>query len=109
MERLNHHGFLIDTGHRLTLMRGLIEQLKSDYVEFNRLKAKVQAGRVSSADVEDLNKLLSWLEMGVRSLRELERSDIESITWAQIGDIKNEIQRSGRHNFLRPANSKDII
>jgi SPX domain protein involved in polyphosphate accumulation len=96
-------------GYRLTLTRTLIEQIKSDYVEFNRLKEKVQTGRGSSTDVEDLSKFLSWLEKGVRSLGELEGSDIENITWAQIGDIENEIKRFGRHNLLRPANSKDII
>ena len=86
--------------------RDLIEQIKSDCSEVNRTRENARSGRENGAGLEDLNKLLSWLEKGARSLGELEGSDIENITWARNGIVENEIRLFGLQHNLPPIDRK---
>jgi hypothetical protein len=45
MERLNGDRFIPDISMRLRQERDLIEQIRSDYRELNRLKERVRKGR----------------------------------------------------------------
>jgi len=106
MERLNADGTVIDLVARLRRERDLIEQIKSDCSEVNRTRENARSGRENGAGLEDLNKLLSWLEKGARSLGELEGSDIENITWARNGIVENEIRLFGLQHNLPPIDRK---
>jgi hypothetical protein len=99
MERLNDDGFITDSTMRLRRARDLIEQIKADYAEFERLKEIAQSGHPNGDETEDLIGLLSWLKEEIDTLRELEGREIENVTCLQIGQIENEISALRSRGF----------
>ena len=90
MERLNGDRFITDSTMRLRLERDLIEQLKSDCREVNRLKKKVMDGKASKEENEDLLRLQSWIQMESTYLREIEGEEIEGLICADMKEIKRQ-------------------
>ena len=74
----------------MRLERDLIEQLKSDCREVNRLKKKVMDGKASKEENEDLLRLQSWIQMESGHLREIEGEEIETIICAEMKEIKRQ-------------------
>jgi len=87
MERPNGDDFILDTPVRLRQQRDLIEQLKSDYQEINRLDEKVATGKASKEEKEHLLRLQSWLQVESRVLREIEREEIETMICGEMKKI----------------------
>ena len=88
MERLNGKDIVTDLVVRLRQERELIEQIKSDYREVNRLKEKVAKNSASKEEKEDLLRLKSWIQMESRVLRETEGEGIESIIYAEMKGMR---------------------
>ena len=93
MERLNGDRFITDSTMRLRLERDLIEQLKSDCREVNRLNEKVRKGQASKEEKEDMLRLESWIKEEARHLREIEGEEIETIICAEMKEIKRPCRR----------------
>jgi hypothetical protein len=92
MERLNDDGFITDSTMRLRRARDLIEQIEADYAELKRLRKKVHDGQATREERENGERLLSWLERELRTLRKLEGRDMERIICGQIEQIEREIR-----------------
>ena len=88
MERVKAEGIVTDLVVRLRRERDLIEQLRSDYCEVNRLNEKVRKGQASKEEKEDLLRLKSWIQMESRVLRETEGEGIESIIYAEMKGMR---------------------
>jgi len=108
MERLNHYGTVTDFAYRLRQARCLLDQIRTDYGEFNRLRY-TQVGHESSNKEEELVKLLSWLKEELGALRELEGREIENVIWPRIGQIENDIKAFGPRNSTFWANTRSIF
>jgi len=90
MKRLNAEGIVTDLVVRLRLERDLIEQLRSDYCEVNRLNEKMMDGKASKEEKEDLLRLQSWIQGESRHLKETEGEEIESIICAEMKEVKRK-------------------
>ena len=88
MGRLNGKSIVTDLVVRMRRERDLIEQIRSDYREVNRLKEKVMEGKASKEEKEDLLRLQSWIQMESRVLRETEGEGIESIIYAEMKGMR---------------------
>ena len=88
MERLNNDRFNPDVSTRLRQERDLIEQLRSDYREVNRLKERVRKGQAGREEKEKLAKLQSWIRMESGLLKETEGEEIETIICAEMKELK---------------------
>ena len=88
MERPNGKGIVTDLVLRLRRERDLIEQIKSDYRELNRLKEKVAKGHVSKEEEEKWLRIQSWIQMESRLLKEIEGGEIETIICAEMKELK---------------------
>ena len=88
MERVKAEGIVTDLVVRLRRERDLIEQVKSDYSETNRLKEKAAKGHASEEEKEKLQRFQSWIQMESRVLREIEGGEIESIIYAETKEVK---------------------
>jgi hypothetical protein len=84
MERLKAEGIGTDLVVRLRRERDLIEQLRSDYCEVNRLNEKVRKGQASKEEKEDLLRLKSWIQMESGHLGEIEGEEIEGVICADM-------------------------
>ena len=82
MERVKAEGIVTDLVVRLRRERDLIEQVKSDYSETNRLKERVAKGHASEEEREKLLRLQSWIQMESRLLKETEGEEIEGVICA---------------------------
>ena len=87
MERLNDDRFNPDISTRLRQERDLIEQLRSDYREVNRLKERLRKGRAGREEKEKLAKLQSWIRTESRLLKETD-GEIEGIICADLNRLK---------------------
>ena len=87
MERLNNDRFNPDVSTRLRQERELIEQLRSDYREVNRLKDRVRKGQAGREEKEKLAKLQSWIRTESRLLKETD-GEIEGIICADLNRLK---------------------
>ena len=90
MERHNGKGIMTDLVIRLRRERDLIEQIRSDYRELNRLKEKVTKGQASKEEKEELVRLQSWIQEELRHLKETEGEEIESIICAEMKEVKRK-------------------
>ena len=84
MGRLNGKSIVTDLVVRMRRERDLIEQIRSDYREVNRLKEKVMEGKASKEEKEDLLRLQSWIQVEIRLLKESEGEDIEGVICADL-------------------------
>ena len=87
MERLNNDRFNPDVSTRLRQERDLIEQLRSDFREVNRLKERVRKGRAGREEREKLAKLQSWIRTESRLLKETD-GEIEGVICADLNRLK---------------------
>jgi len=88
MERVKAEGIVTDLVVRLRRERDLIEQVKSDYSETNRLKEKVAKGHASEEEREKLLRLHSWIQMESRLLKETEGEEIEGVICAEMKGMR---------------------
>ena len=88
MERQNGKGIVTDLVLRMRRERDLIEQIKSDYRELNRLKEKVAKNQASKEEKEGLLRLQSWIQVESGHLREIEGGEIETIICAEMKEVK---------------------
>lgn len=88
MERDNSKSIVTDLVVRLRRERDLIEQIRSDYREMNRLNEKVAKRQASKEEKEDLLRLRSWIQEESRVLRETEGGEIETIICAEMKELK---------------------
>ena len=88
MERQNGKGIVTDLVLRMRRERDLIEQIKSDYRELNRLKEKVAKNQASKEEKEGLLRLQSWIQVESGHLREIEGGEIETIICAEMKELK---------------------
>jgi len=88
MKRLNAEGIVMDLVVRLRRERDLIEQLRSDYCEVNRLNEKVAKGQASKEEKEKLLRIQSWIQVESGHLREIEGGEIETIICAEMKELK---------------------
>jgi hypothetical protein len=84
MERLKAEGIGTDLVVRLRRERDLIEQIKSDHRELNRLKEKVAKRQASEEEKEQLVRYQSWIQVEIRLLKESEGEDIEGVICADL-------------------------
>ena len=82
-----------DSTMRLRRMRDLIEQIKEDYAELNRVRNGVRDREKSRDEKENEERLLSWLESELSTLRRLQGRDIETIIGAQLHQIEKETRK----------------
>ena len=87
MERLNNDRFNPDVSTRLRQERDLIEQLRSDYREVNRLKERVRKGQAGREEKQKLAKLQSWIRTESRLLKETD-GEIEGVICADLNRLK---------------------
>jgi hypothetical protein len=88
MERQNGKGIVNDLVVRMRRERDLIEQIKSDYRELNRLNEKVKNNMASKEEKEKLLRIQSWIQVESGHLRETERGEIETIICAEMKEVK---------------------
>jgi len=88
MERVKAEGIVTDLVVRLRRERDLIEQIKSDCRETNRLKEKAAKGHASEEEKEKLLRIQSWIQVESGHLREIEGGEIESIICAEMKELK---------------------
>jgi hypothetical protein len=108
MERLNYYGPVTDFVHRLRQTRCLIDQINTDYEQFNRMRNS-QAVQENSLKQEELFRLLGWLEQELDALRELQGREIENVTCGRIGQIENEIRALVPRNIPFSANRRRVL
>ena len=90
MERQNGKSIVTDLVLRMRREKDLIEQIKSDYRELNRLNEKVKKNMASKEEKEDLLRLQSWIQEESRHLEETEGGEIESIICAEMKEVKRK-------------------
>ena len=88
MEQQNGKGIVTDLVLRLRRERDLIEQIKSDYRELNRLNEKVKKNMASKEEKEKLLRIQSWIQVESGHLREIEGGEIEAIICAEMKELK---------------------
>jgi hypothetical protein len=84
MEQVKAEGVVTDLVARLRRQRDLIEQIKSDCQELNRLKTKVAKGHASEEEKEQLVRYQSWIRTESRLLKENEGEEIEGVICADM-------------------------
>ena len=90
MERQNGKGIVTDLVLRMRRERDLIEQIKSDYRELNRLKEKTAKGPVSKEEEEKLLRIQGWIRMESDHLREIEGGEIETVICGQMKGLQRQ-------------------
>ena len=90
MERLNAEGIVTDLVVRLRQERDLIEQLRRDYREVNRLNEKVKKNKPTKEEKVKLLELQSWIQVESRRLKETEGEDIEGVICADMKEAESE-------------------
>jgi len=92
MIRVNRDGLYSEKGYRIRCMRSLLEQLKNDYADCNRLWHKLEKGTADSSQVEDLLRVLSWLKEGLNVFNDLGKQGIEVVSWGDLKYIVNGVK-----------------
>ena len=88
MERRNGKGIVSDLVLRMRRERDLIEQIKSDYRELNRLNEKVKNNMANKEEKEKLLRIQSWIQVESGHLRVIEGGEIETIICAEMKELK---------------------
>ena len=92
MNRINSDGLYSEKGYRIRCMRSLLEQLKNDYSDCNRLWYALEKGTADSSQIEDFLRVLSWLKEGLNVFNDLGKKGIEVVSWGDIEHIVNDVK-----------------
>ena len=106
MAGFNQDDSFNNKGYRIRCMRSLIEQIKNDYAECNRLWEKLENGSMEIADEEELLRVMSWLRQELNVFSEMKQTGIEGISSAEIEEIEKDIRK--KETNIRVINTNKL-
>ena len=80
-----------EKSYRIRCMKSLIEQLKKDYSNLNRLIKRLKSDVINSPEMEEILQQISWIKQEVNILRKLDSNNIEGILWGEIIEIEKKV------------------
>ena len=82
-----------DSAHRTRTLRGLITQIQRDYAALNHLFDQIDHGGPDASVLEEIEKRVSWIRLGLRHLNSIGKHNIEGIFWVGLDRIEKDIER----------------
>ena len=79
-------------GSRIRCVRSLIEQIKKDHEELNRLWKQRERGLGEESNEEEIGRVLSWLRQEIGLYKELGNIGIERISLGEIEEIEKDVK-----------------
>ena len=74
---------------RLGRMRELIVRIKADYGYYAMLKKKIGVGNRNESDIEEMQRIVTWLKRDITVYKKLSTMSIEGITCAEVDYISD--------------------
>lgn len=75
----------------IRFVRGLMDQIKIDYVELNRLWKMRKKDEANICIERELTERLSWINQSLYVLSEMRKNEIEEVISGEIGHIEKEV------------------
>jgi hypothetical protein len=87
------------TAFRIRRSEALIERIRRDHLELNRLWESFRKGVMDIHDINEVLELTSSVREALRDLDELKREDLEGVLWAGSDAIEKDV--SDKETSLR--------
>ena len=97
-------GLRNDSGYKIRCMKSLVDQIKEDHAELNRLCKRLEYGSTDNFDEEELLRLTRWLRDELNLFKELRQKGIEGVCWGEIEEIERDVQNKERTLGLNTDN-----
>ena len=81
-----------EPAYRIRCMKTLIVQMREDHARLNQLWDVVKKDGVDNAKIEELISFISWIKEGLEAFKELDRRDIEGVSWGEIKKIERDME-----------------
>lgn len=89
-------GLYDDRLYRIRYMRSILEQIREDHRELQRLCNNLKNGPMDKYHEEESLRLITWLKDGLNLFKGLMQRGIEGVCWGEIEDIERDIQNKER-------------
>lgn len=92
MYQYNPYDFQDQNHSRIRQMKSMLEQLKADHAELKNLWEKFENDRFEMSGIDDIVRVLSWIQTGITALKKLSKNGLEGVTWGGVRDIEDDIR-----------------
>jgi hypothetical protein len=79
------------TALRIRRSEALIERIRRDHLELNRLWERFRKGTIDVPGIDEAFGLTASIREALCALEELRREDIEGVLWTGVDDIRRDI------------------
>ena len=90
---INPDGIEALQGYRRRFLMSLYEQLRKDQAEYNRLCEAFDSGETNIELSNDLQRVMSWLDKEIRTIREARAGEIEGIAFKEIETLERDLEQ----------------
>ena len=81
-----------EKGYRIRSTRDLLDQIKEDHNELNKIWDQFVKGTTSRDDKEECLRLISWLKEEFNAYKELRGKGIEGVLWGELEEIEKDVK-----------------
>jgi hypothetical protein len=93
------YGSKEDKTYRIRCIKSLLQQIITDYRDLNILWERLKAANKLDVEINEIIKRTSWIRQALTVFYEYKGTDIEAITWAEIGEIAKDLET--KENYIR--------
>ena len=76
---------------RIRCMKSLVEQVRIDYREFNKLRRICKKDEENIGVAKELTRRLCWIKQGLNVLNALGQGTIEGVLWGELEEIEKDV------------------
>ena len=110
MERFYKEKLQSDYGYRIRFTESIIEQLKKDFSELNRLIKKSNFTNIKSSEIDEMLEKISWIKIGLKNFNEMKYGHIEGMLCGGVTDIeKHMIEIENNIKMIKTTISKETV
>lgn len=91
MERFHREKLQSDNGYKIRFTESIIEQLKKDFSDLNRLMEKLKTGIIKSSEIDEIWRKISWIKQGLKTFNKMNYGHIEGVLSGDVTDIEKNM------------------
>ena len=91
MERFHREKLQSDNSYRIRFTDSIIEQVKKDFSDLNRLMEKLKTGIITSSEIDEIWQKISWIKQGLKSFNNMKHGHIEAVLSVDVPDVEKHM------------------
>ena len=110
MEKFYKEKLQSDNGYRIRFTESIIEQLKKDFSELNRLIKKSNFTNIKSSEIDEMLEKISWIKIGLKNVTNMKYGHIEGVLCGDVTDIeKHMIEIENNIKMIKTTVFKETV